>query len=128
MDAKWVIMVVCPVVCLALILVYVMIVNCCKDIQYVMWAIFACFIIICLFIGIYLMTDNAKRLFGYFPIIGGIIIVMTIGIVIYVLYDRERIKKSIELLNFASIYIRENPLLIFISLGSFIVWALIFAL
>ena len=99
-------MVVCPIVCLVLIILYVIIIHCLKDIKYMVWPVFAMFLAACLFIAVYLMTPAGSRLWSIFPVFGLIILLILLGACIFICYDRKRIAKSIELLNLATIYIK----------------------
>lgn len=67
-------------------------------------------------------------MFLYFPIVGILMIIVGLVLLVYTVYDRKKIRKSIALLNMGTLYIKDNCPLIFISVGSFFTWAIVFAL
>ena len=109
-------------------MVYVLSLNCISQINWIVWIVFILSYMICVFVAIYMMLPQGKKIWRYMPVAGGIFMGILILVLFYFIYNRRSLHKSIKLLDFARIYIKAHPGLIFISLGSFIVWALIFSL
>lgn len=105
-EAKYIIMIACPVICLTLIIIYVILIHCMKDVTCLVWIVLFVFLVACLFISIYLITPAGSRIWSIFPVLGIVFLFMILACAVFIIYDRKRIGKGIELLNLATIYIR----------------------
>lgn len=105
-ESAQIIFIACPAISLFLVVVYVFIVTQINNIKPLLIFFIVSFIIILLSFSVYSFTTSAKNIFAYIPFIGIGVFVIAVIFIVIIVYNRNFLLNSLNILNLGAVYIR----------------------